>query len=185
MLYNAEGDTYVALLRGINVGGKNLLPMEQLRRTFEALGCQKVRTYIQSGNVIFTANTAIGRRVPESVNQAIRSETGLDVPVIVRSAEELAQAVRSNPFRSGDAAPRTLHIAFLAKAPSIAEVAALDPNRSPPDQFKVVGREVYLWLLNGVARTRITNAYLDSKLRTVSTVRGCATLDKLVELCQE
>jgi uncharacterized protein (DUF1697 family) len=175
---------HVALLRGINVGGKNLLPMARLARRFEAIGCQAVRTYIQSGNVIFAASAALARRVPETISQAIRAEAGLEVPVIVRTAHELAEVARAHPFRKANVEPKTLHIAFLADTPTAAQLAALDPDRSPPDEFVVRGREIYLHLPNGVARTRLTNAYFDSKLDTVSTLRGVATVDKLVELCR-
>ena len=180
----AKGGVHVAFLRGLNVGGKNLLPMERLARMFEKLGCQAVRTYIQSGNVIFTASALLARRVPEAISKAIRAETGLEVPVIVRTADELAAIGRAHPFRTANADLKRLHVAFLAEAPAVARIAMLDPNRSPADEFEVRGREIYLHLRNGVARTRLTNAYFDSKLDTVSTLRGVATVDKLVELCR-
>jgi uncharacterized protein (DUF1697 family) len=176
---------HVALLRGLNVGGKNLLPMERLARMFEALGCRAVRTYIQSGNVLFAAGAALARRVPAAVRAAIRAEVGLEVPVIVRTADELAAVARGNPFLDAGADPKTLHVAFLAEAPAPARVAALDPRRSPPDEFVVRGREIYLRLPNGVGRTRLTNAYFDSQLDTVSTLRNVNTVQKLVELCHE
>jgi uncharacterized protein (DUF1697 family) len=175
--------TYVAFLRGINVGGKNLLPMADLARMFEAAGCRAVRTYIQSGNVIFDAGASLARSVPKAISLAILQVKRLAVPVVVRSVEELLAAARSNPFPKAD--PETLHIAFLADEPSAARVATLDPHRSPPDEFVVRGREVHLHLPSGVARTRLTNAYLDSKLETVSTLRRRSTVAKLLELAGE
>jgi uncharacterized protein (DUF1697 family) len=181
----APGESvHVALLRGINVGGKNLLRMEHLARMFEAAGCRSVRTYIQSGNVIFAASAALARRVPGIIGRAIVKQAGLEVPVIVRRADELAAAARANPFYGTAAEPSRLYVAFLADTPTPARVATLDPQRSPPDAFVVRGREVYLHLPNGAARTRLTNAYLDGKLATVSTVRNVATVAKLVELCR-
>jgi uncharacterized protein (DUF1697 family) len=179
-----SGERYVAFLRGINVGGKNLLPMQRLARIFEALGCRDVRTYIQSGNVMFAASATLPPRVPRLIEQAILAEAGLDVPVLVRSAKELATVARTNPFQGPPADPKSLHVAFLARIPTAAQVATLDPQRSPPDEFVVAGREIYLRLPFGVARTRLTNAYFDSKLGTVSTLRGIGTIEKLLELCR-
>ena len=169
----AKGGVHVAFLRGLNVGGKNLLPMERLARMFDP-----------PAEVIGLAPAALARRVPAAIAAAIRAETGLEVPVIVRTADELAAIGRAHPFRTANADLKRLHVAFLAEAPAVARIAMLDPNRSPPDEFEVRGREIYLHLRNGVARTRLTNAYFDSKLDTVSTLRGVATVDKLVELCR-
>ena len=103
---------YVALLRGVNVGGKNKLPMADLRDIFTAAGCAGVQTYIQSGNVVFEAAQDLAERVPEIVSRAIRRRFGYETAVVVRSSEELRQVVASNPFdTSGD--PRFLQVAFL------------------------------------------------------------------------
>jgi uncharacterized protein (DUF1697 family) len=173
---------HVALLRGINVGGKNLLPMAELARVFVAAGCGDVRTYIQSGNVVYRAQPALAARVPDLVAQRIARDFGLKVPVVTRSAAELARVATSNPFLRAGADTKELHVAFLAETPAKTAVAALDPRRSPPDELRVAGREVYLHLPNGVARTKLTNAYLDSTLGTTSTLRNWNTVLKLFEL---
>ena len=178
-----EVKTFIALFRGINVGGKNSLPMRRRAGMFESLGCTAVRTYIQSGNVVFEASQALARRLPKEVSEMILKKARLEVPVIVRSSNEFANVVRGNPFLAAGADPKTLHVAFLADVPSSARVAALDAGRSPPDEIVVVGREIYLCLPNGVGRTRFTNAYLDAKLGTVSTLRNLRTVEKLLELC--
>ncbi len=176
---------FVALLRGINVGGKNSLPMQDLVAMFEAIGCKSVRTYIQSGNVVFAASDALARRVPDALARKILEETGLRIPVVTRSAAELGTNLRRNPYLGTRADPARLHVAFLADEPSSAQIKALDPKRSPPDEFIVRGRDIYLHLPNGVGKTKLTNAYLDSKLGTVSTLRNLATVQKLVALCGE
>jgi uncharacterized protein (DUF1697 family) len=176
---------HIALLRGINVGGKNLLSMERLADLFAAIGCRHVRTYIQSGNVIFEASPALARRVPRAVSDAIAAATQLEVPVLVRTAAELKAVVRGHPFWKPNLDAKTLHVAFLADAPPAERVAALDHRRSPPDDFVVRGREIYLRFPNGVARSRLTNAYFDGKLATVSTLRGLGTVEKLVALASE
>ena len=172
---------YVALLRGINVGGRNRLPMADLREVFTAAGCAEVRTYIQSGNAVFEATHDLAEAVPELVTQAIRHTFGYDTVVVVRSSEEVRRVATSNPFdTSGD--PRLLHVAFLKDTPIAEAVSSLDPDRSPPDEFVVRGRDVYLRYPNGVARSKLTNEYLASRLQTVSTMRNWRTVLKLLEM---
>ena len=167
---------HAALLRGINVGGKNLLPMKDLAELFSEAGCRDVRTYIQSGNVVFEAPATVLKKLPETVSRKI------GVPVIVRSHAELEAVVRGNPFLKAGEAEKTLHVAFLADMPGTDAVAKLDPLRSAPDRFIVVDRHVYLHLPNGMGNSKLTNAWLDSKLSTVSTARNWATVVKLYEM---
>jgi uncharacterized protein (DUF1697 family) len=173
---------HIALLRGINVGGRNKLPMADLAKTFQDGGCTKVRTYIQSGNVIFEAPTELVERLPTFISEKIRGKFGYSIPVVMRAAEELEQIIRENPFRGEGADEKKLHVAFLAHEPEAQKAAELDPDRSPPDEFILKGREIFLHLPNGVARTKFTNAYFDSKLGTVSTLRNWRTTLKLYEL---
>ena len=172
---------YVGFLRGINVGGKNKLPMAELRDIFTALECTAVLTYIQSGNVVFDAAPDLAERVPQLVMRTICEQFGIATTVIVRSAEGLGQIAGSNPFdTSGE--PRFLHVAFLQDVPSAAAVAQLDPEHSPPDVFAVRGHNVYLHYPNGVARSRLTNAYLDARLQTTSTMRNWRTVLTLLRM---
>ena len=174
--------THVALLRGINVGGKNLLPMKELVKLFEKAGAVDVATYIQSGNVVFSTPAAALDGFEAEMAAAIEKRFGLRVPVVLRSAQELAAVAKSNPYFSRSADPKTLHVAFLAKKPAAADAARLDPKRSPGDRFELRGRDLYLHLPNGVAKTKLTNDYLDRTLGTVATVRNWNTVGKLVEM---
>lgn len=173
---------HVALLRGINVGGKNRLPMTALVEAFAAEGCTAITTYIQSGNVVFEAPAGAVTQLSTRIAARIHAAHALTVPVIVRSAVELAAIARGNPLLAAGAAVDTLHVMFLADRPSPRQVAALDPARSPPDTFVVAGREIYLCCPAGVARSKLTNAYFDRALATVSTSRNWRTVGKLVEL---
>jgi uncharacterized protein (DUF1697 family) len=172
----------VALLRGINVGGKNNLPMKSLSALFTDAGCSDVRTYVQSGNVVFRANSSLAQRIPAVIEKVISDQFRLRVPVVTRTGAELRKVAKANPFLPAEKDTAILHVAFLAAKPTASQVAALDPDRSPPDAFTVRGREVYLRLPNGVGKTRLTNAYLDSKLGTISTLRNWRTVLKLLEL---
>src|SRR5208283_356719 len=146
--------TYLALLRGINVGGKNKLPMKDLSEIFLAAGCDQVRTYIQSGNVIFCSSRSAAR-LPALVISAIAKRFGYQIPVVLRTAEQMTNVLRNNPFLQAGAAEEALHVMFLANLPDPLRVKDLDPDRSPPDRFAVLGQEIYLHLPNGVADSRL------------------------------
>ncbi len=177
--------TYVALLRGINVGGKNRVPMRELEEVFVEAGCRDVRTYIQSGNVLFSVDPPLAQSISARLAAAIAERFGYEIPVLLRTGEQLRDVIRDNPFLEAGAPENALHILFLAGLPEPDRVAALDPDRSRPDAFVVRGQEVYLWLPNGVARTRLTTDHFDSKLATTSTGRNWRTVVKLFELMQE
>jgi uncharacterized protein (DUF1697 family) len=169
----------VALLRGINVGGKNKLPMKDLVAIFSACGCKNVSTFIQSGNVIFEGSA---NGLCLKIGKAIERKFGFRAPITFRSAEQLEKVVRGNPFLQEN--EDYLHVVFLADVPAAAAVKSLDPARSPGDRFHVSGQEIYLHVPNGMGQTRITNAWLDAKLSTVSTARNWRTTLKLLELAQ-
>jgi uncharacterized protein (DUF1697 family) len=173
---------YVALLRGINVGGKNMLPMQELAAIFAAAGAVNVATYIQSGNVIFQATDSAAKILPAKVSSEVEKRFGFAIPVVLRSASDLRAILGRNPFLRIGAPEETLHVMFLAGTPSARAVASLDPARSPGDTFAVCGSEVYLQLPNGTARSKLTNAYFDAKLATVSTIRNWRTAQRLTQM---
>jgi len=173
---------YVALLRGINVAGKNKLPMAQLVKLVEACGAKDVSTYIQSGNVVFTATTKVAADLPAALARRIERAHGFRSPVVMRSAKELERAHAKNPYFDQKADTTPLHVMFLADAPAKKSVATLDPARSKPDRFQVVGREIYLHCPNGIGRSKLTNDYFDKTLGTVSTCRNWRTVETLLEL---
>ena len=172
----------VALLRGINVGGKNKLPMKDLATMFVDAGCNDVRTYIQSGNVLFRAEPTLNEDISSLISASILNRFGFRVPVVTRTSRELQEIVQANPFMEHSAEPDKLHVAFLSEIPDRANVNALDPNRSPSDEFAVLGSEVYLYCPNGLARTKLTNSYFDSTLSTISTMRNWKTVLRLLDM---
>ena len=176
--------TYVALFRAINVGGKNRLPMADLKAMFNDAGCTGVCNYIQSGNIIFTAPAKLCRTLPELISAKVFKTFKHRPPVILRSAEQLGSVIKHNPFLKVRAAPETLHVAFLSTTPTPAQIATLDPARSAPDAFAVRGEEIYLQLPNGAGSTKLTNQYFDSKLKTISTARNWRTVLTLFEMMQ-
>jgi uncharacterized protein (DUF1697 family) len=174
--------THVALLRGINVGGKNMLPMKDLAAMFVKAGCGDVVTYIQSGNVVFSAPDKVVAGLGGVITKQVEKRFDLRVPVVLRSAAEIGAVICGNPFLKAGASVELLHVCFLADLPGKDLAHGLDATRSAPDSFAVVGREIYMQLVNGVSGTKLTNAYFDSKLKTVSTMRNWRTVLKLAEL---
>lgn len=174
--------THLILLRGVNVGGKHKLPMKELAELVVQQGCTGVKTYIQSGNVIATVAPKLAARLPTLMADAIRQRHGFDVPVVMRSLEELEKVVNHNPFLKAGKAEETLFVSFLKDEPHPDRLAQLDPHRSPGDEYLVQGRDVYFYLTNGAADTKLTNAYFDSKLATVSTSRNWRTVITLLAM---
>ena len=172
---------HVALLRGVNVGGANKLAMSDLRAIFESAGCSRVETIIQSGNVVFAAPAALLGNLASIVAAEIKRRFGVTTPVILRSGAEMRAILEGNPFLAAGVDPALLHVMCLASRPGKDEIAALDPHRSPPDEFVVRERDIYLHLPNGVARSKLTNAYFDKTLRTIGTMRNWRTIAKLCE----
>ena len=173
--------TYAALLRGVNVGGRNQVPMASLRRSVEALGFDEVTTHLQSGNVVFRGASQPESRLAATLETAIRRTFGLDVTVLVRTREQLARMERANPFLARRRDPATLHVTFLAGRPSAASTRAL-PTSNGPDELAVHGREVYLWCPNGYGRTKLTNTWIEQRLSTRATTRNWRTVVAVTEL---
>jgi uncharacterized protein (DUF1697 family) len=171
----------VALLRGINVGGKNKVPMAELRELFATLGHEDVVSYIQSGNVVFTSPVKPAQAAGD-IAAAIKKEFGLPVPVIVRTRAELAKVTTSNPYLKRGADASKLHVTFLADRPTAAAIKQLDPDRCPPDKFTVQGKEIFMFMPNGMGRTKLTIDYFEKRLGTQGTARNWNTVNKLLDL---
>ncbi len=169
--------TSVALLRGINVGGNRKLPMKDLSGWMERAGFEGVRTYIQSGNVVFSHGARPEEELRTELEALIASRAGFDVPVMVRPASELAAVVDANPFPGVE--PTRLHVGFLTEPPDPAAVAAVDPATWAPEEFVVIGREIYLHLPDGMGRAQLPPRL---KILAPATARNWRTVTALLEL---
>ncbi len=172
----------VALLRGINLGPHKRMSMKDLVAVFEKCGCREVTTYIQSGNVAFTAPA--GGIDAATIEAQIAKRFGFEAPVVLRTAEELEAVIAANPYPKCDQEKDRPHVSFLAEEPMAENVALLDPMRSPGDSFTVLGREVYLLFPTGLANNKLTSQYFDSRLKTVGTARNWRTVLALAELAR-
>lgn len=157
--------------------------MGELRTLFESLGHGDVVSYIQSGNIVFTPAHASGEAtLAAALGEAIVDRFDVSTPVILRRHDELVRAVAANPFDHSDRDPAKLQVVFLDAAPSGADQDGLDPDRSPPDQFAIVGRELFWWLPNGAGRSRFTLDYFERHLGVTGTGRNRRTVEKLIDL---
>lgn len=173
---------YIALLRGINVGGNKQVPMARLRALLEGLGYTDVATLLQSGNAVFTAKEKRAAKVEKQVESAITEEFGFDVAVLVRTRDELAQVIEANPLSGAEEAPSRFLVTFLSDVPDGKKLEALDPRAYLPDEFRVVGREVYGRFPNGIGRSKLAEVLSGPKLGVVPTARNWSTVTKLLEL---
>jgi uncharacterized protein (DUF1697 family) len=176
--------TFVALLRGINVGGRALVPMPELKSLFASMGLEEVSTYIQSGNVVFRSAAGDEQDVADEIEERIAEAFGVSTTVLLRTPAELVEIAGNNPFLGGDADVSKLHVVFLSARPPAGAVEELDPERSPPDEFSVRGREIYLNLPNGAGRSKLTIDYFERRLGVRATARNWKTLTKLIELTE-
>ena len=176
---------YVSMLRGINVSGRNRIPMADLRALYERHGHSDVTTYVQSGNVVSRAASRGALAVERAIGRAIADDLGLDVVVLVRTPAQLTTVLDANPFVDAGADPTALHVTFLAAAPAKAKVSALDGDAYSPDVFHVHGREAYLWCPDGYGRTKINNAWFERKLGVAATTRNWKTTTQLRLLALE
>jgi uncharacterized protein (DUF1697 family) len=173
----ASPTAHVALLRGINLGARNRVSMADLRALFADVGFEDVATYVQSGNVVFKTSLAESD-VIQAVEEQITRRLRLSVTVLVRTKAQLARVLASNPYAGGKREPAKLHVTFLADRPS----RVLEAQAFEPDEFHVVGREVYLHCPNGYGKSKLSNAFLEKQLGVAATTRSWKTVSKLAEL---
>jgi len=181
--------TYIALLRGINVGGNRIIKMAELKNVLEALGLKVVKTYIQSGNVLFRSDETV-ERIQVKIEKEITRVWGFDVPVVLRSAGEWEQLMRDCPFSDEEikvaeqaSGKESLYISFMAIAPSPEKVQSLKPYESDNETYHVIGREVYLLFRDSISHSKLaTNLH---RLDAHSTVRNSKTVNKLLALAKE
>jgi uncharacterized protein (DUF1697 family) len=159
------------------------MSMKDLKAWMADIGATDVTTYLQSGNVVFNADTNSPAEVTEAIENRITEACGLDVDVLVRTAKEINKVAANNPFFKPGSDPKTLHVTFLAEKPDRDQVSALSAPPGP-DEFRIVGREVYLYLPNGMGRTVLGNTFF-KKLPMPATTRNWNTVTNLAELANK
>lgn len=172
---------WAVLLRGINVGGHNRVPMADLREALTAAGFDGVATYIASGNVVLRSESCEQGRMAG----IIADRFGLDIGVMVRSADQVRAAAEANPFPEAVDEPKYLYCCFTAEPVDDGALADFDHDRFAPDRLAVAGGEVYAHYADGMGRSRLTTAVIDAAVGTSVTARNWNTVLKLVEMVDE
>jgi len=175
---------YALLIRGINVGTKNSLPMEELRAMLGELGCTGVRTLLASGNAVFATELAPAA-LRGGIEAALAGFMGRPIATTLRTASELEAVVAGRPFGAVADDPSRLCVTFLAGPPSAAELAPLRAQDWAPERFEVAGREISTWYANGQAKSPLAAALAKLPLRGAVTTRNWNTVTKLLGMLRE
>ena len=175
--------TFVALFRGINVGGNRLVKMTDLKVLHELLGLKNVTTYIQSGNVIFTRDDTDEIQLQKDIENAFDEKFGFHAHVVVRSSTDLQEILAKTPFQGqDDKEPKQIAVVFLATQPDSTFQQALFDAYNGPEEIFILGKEAYIYYPDGMGRTKLTHTLLEKKLNTNGTARNWNTVLKLREL---
>ena len=172
--------TYISILRGINVGGKNLIKMDALKVMYLELGFLNVTTYIQSGNVVFQSERTDAEAVGQLITEMISKRFALQVPVLIREYGELRTILSVNPFLKTDGEDiLKLHITFLSELPEKLKVQSIAVGTYMPDAYVLDGKTVYLSCPDGYGNTKLTNSFFENKFKVKATTRNLRTLYEL------
>jgi uncharacterized protein (DUF1697 family) len=176
--------TYIALFRGINVGGNNMLPMKALKVLMEKHDCTDVQTYIQSGNVVFRNATPDVSRVATRLTAAVSKNHGFEPRVLVLTCEEVEKAARANPFPEAAEDPQRVHLFFLAETPTKPDLKGLEQIKTKTERFALKGRVFYVHTPDGLGTSKLA-ARVEKCLGVAATARNWRTVTKLLELAKD
>ncbi|UQX88479.1 DUF1697 domain-containing protein [Jatrophihabitans telluris] len=176
---------FIGLLRGINVGGHATLPMADLRRIAGQAGLSDVKTYIQSGNLVFTSSRRDEQGLADDLTAAIKADAGIEPAVVLRTLAHWQQAISSNPYAVGAVDPKSLHVCFFADTPPNDVLDGIELSAYEPEAAQVVGRQLYYFLPNGLGRSKLAADLSRRKPIKAGTVRNWRTVQKLAELAHE
>jgi uncharacterized protein (DUF1697 family) len=176
---------FIAILRGVNVSGAKPMKMEALRKTFQQLGFTNVASYIQSGNVVFTSGETDTLLLAGKTAKAIQTDFGFDVPVLVLPAGDLKTIIDSNPLNDGTNDPAFLHITFLSEPPAAFSLSEIESRKQGNEEIIITGKAVYLYCPHGYGKTKLTNTFLESKLKVAATTRNWKTACELVRMAEK
>jgi uncharacterized protein (DUF1697 family) len=173
---------YVALLRGINVGGNTMIKMEELRSVFSSIGFENVRTYINSGNVAFDTASTSDANLTKAISDAIEHGFGKKIAVMVRSAAEIDDIISNNPFDGQFEKDKDLHVFFLANELSNEQERMVAEAVNENERIEVRGRTLYCLLKISIVDSFVGKGFIDKKLKIAATARNWRTVKKLAEM---
>lgn len=176
--------TYIALFRGINIGGRHIIPMSELKIIIENLDLKDVKTYIQSGNVVFKCNEKNRDKLSAKISLAIDKKFGFEPKVMLLSIGELEEAIKLNPFKKGESDHKTLHVMFLSEIPSNPNMQAMETIKVKGEQFRLIEKLFYLYAPDGVGRSKLA-ANIEKHLGVPITGRNWRTVQEVYSIAKE
>ncbi len=177
---------YIAILRGINVSGKNIIKMADLKSALLSNGYANVKTYIQSGNLVFTYKEEPVQQIASELSALVANHFGLVLPVIVLDAKQLNDIVKKNTFlENTDVDTKQLYVTFLARTPELENSSEFREHSFSPDEFVLTDEAIYLKIPESYGNTKLSNAYIERKLKVTATTRNWKTVLKLQEMINQ
>lgn len=178
--------TYISILRGINVSGRKLIKMDVLRKMYEGLGFQNTKTYLQSGNVVFSNNNIKREKLELRISDQIEKDFEFDVLVIVLTIAELSKIIDCNPFFKQPNIDQTfLHVTFLSSKPKEIDFELIKNKKQNGEEIIFSDNAVYLYCPNGYGKTKLTNSFLETKLKVGATTRNWKTTNELLKIAKQ
>ena len=179
-------ETYIAILRGINVSGQKKIKMADLKAHLEELNFKNVQTYIQSGNVIFEHETTSPEDLENEIVKKIYEKYGFQVPTIIKIPSELKYVINNNPFRDDpNKETNRLYVTFLSDVPSSINLEKLETIDYSPEEYILDGKNIYFYSPNGYGNAKMNNNFFENKLKVAATTRNWNTVNKLIEIVNE
>ena len=178
--------TYIALLRGINVSGKKKIKMADLRSHLEELKFKNIKTYIQSGNILFKSTETNQAVLEQQIKDKIEKKYGFDVPVMVKLATDFQRVIENNPFIKDEANDiKCMHITFLGSLPTQEQIDHLATYNYPSEEYLLENKDIYFYAPNGYGRAKMNNNFFEKKLKVRATTRNWKTVNKLLVMANE
>ena len=176
---------YVSLFRGINVGGHQLVKMDALKELHTSLDLQDIQTYIQSGNVVFANDNPDVTQIQKDIEDGFAQKFGFQVKVMVRTAGEFNKMVENNPFQNQPIRELKWVVAiFLASDPISTALEDIQKTYTGPEEIHIIGKEAFIYYPEGQGRSKLTNTFLEKKLKAVGTARNWNTVLRLQKLME-
>lgn len=176
-------ETFITMLRGVNMTGHNTIKMTRLADMFRQLGYADAETYIQSGNIVFSCQNRNIDYVSSEIRKAILSEFNLNIAVITRTSDEMRKIILANPYlQEPNFDPSKMAVLFLETKPSEEQILKVADIDYPPDKFQIKGCEIYIYCPNGFGKTKLYTNFFEAKMKVIGTARNWNTVNKLLEM---
>jgi uncharacterized protein (DUF1697 family) len=171
---------YISMLRGINVGGQKIINMEDLRKVYESLGLKSVKTYIQSGNVVFQHSYTDTTKLADKIEFKIKRYFKFDVSILIRTKNEFQTVIKNNPFHNKDQSKT--HITFMSDCLPNIPIDDINKVKNRSELFSIQGKQIYLFCPNGYGKSKLNNTFFERKLKVTATTRNWKTVSTLYDI---